>query len=265
MKPKKNPPPRPLPLFRRAFTTTLSPAEVADCLTPKVFPSDSLRAALIYLPTDRTVIVTGPGLYGDIHFQFRPKLESSGQLTAWEVIVDARLADKTAVAELIGSFGPAFREKLAPIPTRSLLGHRVRGHQPNVGHFLVWAACMPDMEDHLILESAIDAGLACEFNGFEHIHAVTQVLDYSRMARRSEGLDFAAGEEFLPPHRERMRDKLTGREAVRVLHRGRKLALTSTMDTREDENGRSLRVHYAWSPTLRRFLIGWVSERSSEG
>jgi hypothetical protein len=117
------------------------------------------------------------------------------------------------------------------------------------------------MEDHDILESAIDAGMACDFDCFEHIHSAMRALDFMRMVRMEGGHGSACDGDEIPPHlRHPTRQGLTGKAAMRVTHKGRKVTLNATIDTKPNPAGERLRIHYGWSAERERYLVGWVSD-----
>ena len=178
-----------------------------------------------------------------------------------EVTFDFRAADKTVVQAIVAGLGPEVREEKVRRPRQEVQGHLVPGHQPNIGHFLAWAARMPSMADHVILESAIDAGFACDFDCFEHVHAAMRALDFMRMVRMEGGIGSACDGDEIPPHlRHPTRQGLTGKAAMVVVHAGRKIVLDATIDSKPDPAGKRLRIHYGWSSSLQRYVVGWVSD-----
>ena len=106
------------------------------------------------------VRLSGPELHGDIGVRIAG--DDSGPTgedgRTNEVTFDFRAADKAVVQAIVAGLGPEIREEKVRRPRQEVQGHVVPGHQPNIGHFLAWAARMPSMADHVILESAIDAG-----------------------------------------------------------------------------------------------------------
>jgi len=209
------------------------------------------------------VRLSGPELHGDISVRIAG--DDSGPTSVDgrtnEITIDFRAADKAVVQAIVAGLGPEVREEKVRRPKQEIQGHLVTGHQPNVGHFLAWAARMPSMEDHVILESAVDAGLACEFDCFEHIHAAMHALDFMRLVRMEGGIGSACDDDEIPPHlRHPTRQGLRGRAAVRVICGASKLLLDATIDSKPDPRGHRLRFHYGWSSDLRRYVIGWVSD-----
>lgn len=263
MKRRHSPPASHRPLLRRRFDASLAPADIRLRLEERTRTVASLPTVFILPSTGESLRVSGPELHGDIHVRIAT---NKGALAAFtgnttEVTVDCRAADKSTVQALVACFGPELHEAKVPRPRHDLMGHIVTGFQPNVGHFLAWAACMPSMADHVILESAIDAGLASEFSSFEQIHSAMHALDFMRMVRMEGGFGSACEGDEIPPHlRHPTRQGLTGKSAIRVAHQGNKISLNATIDTKPDPSGRRLRIHYGWSPGLKRYLVGWVSD-----
>lgn len=202
------------------------------------------------------VRLSGPELHGDIGVRI-----AGGVIRGIEVTFDFRAADKAVVQAIVTGLGPELREEKVRRPRQEVQGHFVPGYQPNVGHFLAWAARMPSMADHVILESAVDAGFACEFDCFEHIHAAMHALDFMRMVRMEGGIGGACDGDEIPPHlRHPTRQGLTGKAAMVVAHAGHKVSLNATIDSKPNPAGARLRIHYGWSSHLRRYLVGWVSD-----
>ena len=216
------------------------------------------------LPTHGDCVrLSGPELHGDIGVRITGDDSSpvgvAGQTN--EVTFDFRAADKAVVQAIVAGLGPEVREEKVRRPKQEIQGHRVPGHQPNVGHFLAWACCMPSMEDHVILESAVDAGFTCDFDCFEHIHAAMRALDFMRMVRMEGGIGSACDGDEIPPHlRHPTRQGLTGKAALVVVHAGHKVRLNATIDSKPDPAGKRLRIHYGWSSELQRYVVGWVSD-----
>ena len=72
MKPKQTQPPRPLPLLRRAFLSSLDPPQVRARLEEQAFSRPAL-ATMFLLPEGETALrVTGTGLHGDMFLAFQP-------------------------------------------------------------------------------------------------------------------------------------------------------------------------------------------------
>ena len=256
-------PSRPRSLLRRRFDTALPPAVVRARLEERVCAETSLPTLFVLPSVRESVRVSGPDLHGDIHVRLAVSQSALAAFTGntTEVTVDFRAADKATVQALIACFGPELVEAKVRRPRQELMGHTVAGHQPNVGHFLAWACHMPSMADHVILESAIDAGFACDFESFERVHSAMRALDFMRMVRMDGGLGGACEGDEIPPHlRHPHRQGLTGKAAIRVAHQGRKVVLNATIDTRPTPAGDRLRIHYGWSPERERYLIGWVSD-----
>jgi hypothetical protein len=254
---------RPRPLLRRRFDTSLSPAVVRVRLEERVCNDTSLPTLFVLPSLKESVRLSGPDLHGDIHVRLVVSQTALAAFTgnATEVTIDFRTADKATVQAVVAGFGAELIEAKVRLPRHDLMGHRVPGHQPNVGHFLAWACCMPSMEDHDILESAIDAGMACDFDCFEHIHSAMRALDFMRMVRMEGGIGSASDGDEIPPHlRHPTRQGLTGKAAMRVTHQGRKFTLNATIDTKPSPAGERLRIHYGWSAERERYLVGWVSD-----
>lgn len=263
MKRRSTAPSRPRPLLRRRFDTALPPAVVRARLEERVCNDASLPTLFVLPSVKESVRLSGPELHGDIHVRLAGCQTALAAFTGstTEVTFDFRAADKATVQAVVASFGPDLVEAKVRRPRHELMGHSVAGHQPNVGHFLAWACCMPSMADHLILESAVDAGFACDFDCFEHIHSAMRALDFMRMVRMEGGVGSACDGDEIPPHlRHPTRQGLTGKAALRVTHRGRKLLLNATIDTKPNPAGERLRIHYGWSAEHERYLIGWVSD-----
>lgn len=263
MKPHRPSYSRPLPLLRRRLETALSPAAVRARLEERVCADPHLPALFVLPALKESVRLSGPDLHGDIHVRLTVGDTALAAFTgrATEVTVDFRAADKAVVQALLAGCGPELVETKVRRLRQEVMGHSVIGHQPNVGHFLAWAARMPSMEDHVILESAVDAGFACDFDCFEHIHAAMRALDFMRMVRMEGGLGSACEGDEIPPHlRHPTRQGLTGKAALVVMHAGHKVCLSATIDSKPDPAGRRLRIHYGWSPEMKRYVIGWVSD-----
>ena len=214
------------------------------------------------------VRLSGPELHGDIGVRIAG--DDAGPVgldgRTNELIFDFRAADKAVVQAIVTGLGPELREEKVRRPRQEVQGHFVPGYQPNVGHFLAWAARMPSMADHVILESAVDAGFACEFDCFEHIHAAMHALDFMRMVRMEGGIGSACDGDEIPPHlRHPTRQGLTGKAAMVVAHAGHKVSLNATIDSKPNPAGARLRIHYGWSSRLQRYLVGWVSDLSPKG
>jgi hypothetical protein len=263
MKRRPAPPARPRPLLRRRFKTRLA-AEIISTRLEERGGEDASLPAFFVVPSPRYDIrLTGPELHGDIHVGLDPRWsyneECKGNSTT--MTVDFRAADRALVEALVADFGPELAETRVPCPRMEVQGHFVPGHQPNVGHFLAWAARMPSMEDHVILESAVDAGLACAFDCFDHIHAAMRALDFMRMVRMEGGIGGACEGDEIPQHlRHPTRQGLRGKAAMLVVHDGHKVSLNATIDSKPDPAGARLRIHYGWSSPLQRYLVGWVSD-----
>jgi hypothetical protein len=256
-------PKRPQALRRRRFKTNLSPSALRQRLEERLPTATNLPALFVLPAKGEAVRLSGPELCGDLYFGIvadAGTLETSAPPRT-VVTVDFRAADKTVAAEVIAALGPDLTEEKISRPRQEVMGHSVPGHQPNVGHFLAWAARMPSMADHVILESAVDAGFACDFDCFEHIHAAMRALDFMRMVRMEGGIGSACEGDEIPPHlRHPTRQGLRGRAAVRVVCGTSKLTLDATIDSKPDPRGHRLRLHYGWSSELRRYVIGWVSD-----
>jgi hypothetical protein len=214
------------------------------------------------------VRLSGPELHGDIGVRITG--DDAGPVgldgRSNELTFDFRAADKAVVQAIVAGLGPELREEKVRRPKQEIQGHLVPGHQPNVGHFLAWAARMPSMEDHVILESAVDAGFACEFDCFAHIHAAMRALDFMRMVRMEGGIGSACDGDEIPPHlRHPTRQGLTGKAAMVVAHAGHKVSLNATIDSKPNPAGARLRIHYGWSSHLQRYLVGWVSDLAPKG
>jgi len=256
-------PSRPRPLLRRRFDTSLSPAAVRARLEECVCNDASLPTLFVVPSIKESVRLSGPDLHGDIHVHLTVSETALAAFTGKPTVVtlDFRTADKATVQSLVASFGPELIEAKVRRPRHDLMGHSVAGHQPNVGHFLAWASCMPSMADHDILESAIDAGLACDFDCFEHIHSAMRALDFMRMVRMEGGHGSACDGDEIPPHlRHPTRQGLTGKAAMRIAHQGKKVTLNATIDTKPNPAGDRLRIHYGWSAERERYQVGWVSD-----
>lgn len=256
-------PARPRPLLRRRFDTSLPPAVIRARLEERVCNDPSLPTLFVVPSVKESVWLSGPDLLGDIHVRLAGCQSALAAFTGrtTEVTVDFRTADKATVQALVASFGSELVEARVRRPRHDLMGHSVTGYQPNVGHFLAWAYRMPSMESHVILESAIDAGLACDFDCFEHIHSAMRALDFMRMVRMEGGVGSACDGDEIPPHlRHPTRQGLTGKAAMRVTHQGLKVPLNATIDTKPNPAGDRLRIHYGWSSSRERYLIGWVSD-----
>jgi len=256
-------PARPRPLLRRRFDTGLPPAELRRRLEERTREETSLPTLFVVPSVGESVRLSGPELHGDIHVRLAISTTALAAFTGntTEVTLDFRAADKAVVQRLIAGLGGELIEAKVRRPRQEIMGHVVPGFQPNVGHFLAWAARMPSMEDHVILESAVDAGLASDFDSFEHIHSAMNALDFMRMVRMEGGFGGAGEGDEIPPHlRHPTRQGLTGRAAVLVAHDGRKVSLDATIDTRTAPSGRRLRIHYGWSHRQKRYLVGWVSD-----
>ena len=256
-------PSRPRPLLRRRFDTSLAPAAVRARLEERVCNDASLPTLFVLPSVKESVRLSGPELHGDIHVRLAGCQTALAAFTGstTEVTIDFRTADKATVQAVVASFGAELIEAKVRLPRHDLMGHRVPGHQPNVGHFLAWACCMPSMEDHVILESAVDAGFTCDFDCFEHIHAAMRALDFMRMVRMEGGIGSACDGDEIPPHlRHPTRQGLTGKAALVVVHAGHKVRLNATIDSKPDPAGKRLRIHYGWSSGLQRYVVGWVSD-----
>ena len=263
MKRRSSPPPRPRPLLRRRFDTYLPPAIVRARLEERVCDDPSLPPLFVVPSVKESVRLSGPDLHGDMHVRLCVSQSALAAFTGntTEVTIDFRTADKAAAQAIVASFGPELIESKVRRPRQDLMGHSVTGYQPNVGHFLAWACCMPSMEDHVITESAVDAGFACDFDCFEHIHSAMRALDFMRMVRMEGGSGSACDGDEIPPHlRHPTRQGLTGKAAMRVTHQGQKVTLNATIDTKPNPAGHRLRIHYGWSAERERYLVGWVSD-----
>jgi hypothetical protein len=263
MKRRSTAPSRPRPLLRRRFDTALPPAVVRARLEERACNDVSLPTLFVLPSVKESVRLSGPELHGDIHVRLagcQPALAAfTGSTT--EVTLDFRSADKSTVQAIVACFGPELVEAKVRRPRQEVLGHSVAGHQPNVGHFLAWACRMPSMADHVILESAVDAGFACDFDCFEHIHAAMRALDFMRMVRMEGGIGSACDGDEIPPHlRHPTRQGLTGKAAMLVVHGGHRICLDATIDSKPDPAGKRLRIHYGWSSELRRYVVGWVGD-----
>lgn len=257
------PPARPRSLLRRRFDTLLTPADICTRLEAHAC-AETIPPTLFVLPSVRDSIrLSGPDLHGEIHLQLvvRWSYNEHHKGNKTEVTIDYRAADKAVIHALIAGLGSELIEAKVRRPKQEVMGHYVTGHQPNVGHFLAWAARMPSMADHVILESAIDAGFASEFDCFEHIHAAMRALDFMRMVRMEGGIGSACDGDEIPPHlRHPTRQGLTGKAAMRVAHSGQKISLNATIDSKPNPVGLRLRIHYGWCPKAQRYLVGWVSD-----
>jgi len=253
----------PRPLLRRRFDTALSPAVIRARLEERVCNDVTLPTLFVLPSVKESVRLSGPDLHGDIHVRLAVSQTALAAFTGnpTEVTLDFRAADKATVQALVASFGSELIEAKVRRPRHDLMGHSVAGHQPNVGHFLAWAYRMPSMESHVILESAVDAGLACDFDCFEHIHSAMRALDFMRMVRMEGGVGSACDGDEIPSHlRHPTRQGLTGKAALRIAHQGRKATMNATIDTKPNPAGDRLRIHYGWSAERERYLIGWVSD-----
>ncbi len=254
MKPKQTQPPRPLPLLRRAFLTSLDAEQARGRLERQAFVHPSLRTPFLLPDGDAAIRVTGPGLHGDMLLTFR----TDGGAHA--LTVDFRQADKEAAAELLAGLDGTLQERRLRRPRRRLMGHSVGGYHDGVGHFLIWNAGMPMTEGHEILDAAIDAALGLRFRGFDEIGRAMQALEFDRLAR-VEGEDLFGADREIPAFLRRgMRADLRGAEAVRVLQDDRKTTLDRRIQTAPDDQGWCLRLHHRWDEDRRRHVIGWVSE-----
>ncbi len=263
MKRRSSPPSRPRPLLRRRFDTSLPPAVIRARLEDRVCSETSLPPLFVLPSVKESVRLSGPELHGDLHVRLAVSKTALAAFTGntTEVTIDFRAADKAVVQSVVAAFGPELVEAKVRRPRQEVMGHSVAGHQPNVGHFLAWAARMPSMADHLILESAVDAGFACEFDCFEHIHAAMRALDFMRLVRMEGGIGSACDGDEIPPHlRHPTRQGLTGKAAVVVVHADQKICLNATIDSKPDPAGKRLRIHYGWSSGLQRYVVGWVSD-----
>jgi hypothetical protein len=254
MKPKQTQPPRPLPLLRRAFLSSLDAPQVRARLEAQAFSHPAL-ATMFLLPEGETALrVTGTGLHGDMFLAFRP---DGG---AQALTVDFRQADKEAAAELLNALGEALQERRLRRPSRRLMGHPVGGYHESVSHFLIWNAGMPMTEEHEILDSAIDAALGLRFRGFDEVGQAMQSLEFDRLARVEGREFFGADGEFPAFLRRGMRADLRGTAAVKVLQDDRRTTLDCRVQTAPDAAGWCLRLHHRWDEDRRRHVIGWVSE-----
>ena len=256
-------PSRPRPLLRRRLRTPFPSLKLRERLEALGGADEGLPTFFVLPAYGDCVRLSGPELHGDIGVRIAG--DDSGPTgvdgRTNEVTFDFRAADKAVVQAIVAGLGPEVCEEKVRRPKQEIQGHRVPGHQPNVGHFLAWACCMPSMEDHDILESAVDAGMACEFDCFEHIHSAMRALDFMRMVRMEGGHGSACDGDEIPPHlRHPTRQGLTGKAAMRVTHQGRKVTLNATIDTKPNPAGERLRIHYGWSAERKRYLVGWVSD-----
>lgn len=263
MKRRSAAPNRPRPLLRRRFGTPFAAVTLRERLE-SFGCGGAGRPTFFVLPSRGDCLrLSGPELHGDISVRIAGDDSGPNGVDGRtnELTIDFRTADKAVIQALVAGLGPEVREEKVRRPKQEIQGHVVPGYQPNVGHFLAWAARMPSMADHIILESAIDAGFACEFDCFEHIHAAMHALDFMRMVRMEGGIGSACDGDEIPPHlRHPTRQGLTGKSALVVAHAGRKLCLNATIDTKPNPAGNRLRIHYGWSAQLQRYLIGWVSD-----
>jgi hypothetical protein len=254
MKPKQTQPPRPLPLLRRAFLSSLDAGQARGCLEQKEFLHPALRTLFLVPEGESAIRVTGPSLHGDMLLAFQAD-GGAHALTA-----DFRQADKDAAAELLAGLGETLQERRLRRPRRRLMGHAVGGYHDSVGHFLIWNAGMPMTEGHEILDAAIDAALGLRFRGFDEIGQAMQALEFDRLAR-VEGEDLFGADREIPAFLRRgMRADLRGAAAVRVLQDDRRTTLDRRVQTPPDEQGWFLRLHHRWDEERRRHVIGWVSE-----
>ena len=263
MKRRPAPPARPRPLLRRRLRTPFSALKLRERLESLGGAGEGLPTFFVLPAYGDCVRLSGPEFHGDSGVRIAG--DDSGPAgvdgRTNEVTFDFRAADKAVVQAIVTGLGPEVREEKVRRPKQEVQGHLIPGHQPNVGHFLAWAARMPSMSDHVILESAIDAGFACEFDCFEHVHSAMHALDFLRMVRMDGGIGGACDGDEVPPHlRHPTRQGLTGRSAIVVTHAGRKLRLDATIDTKANPAGLRLRIHFGWSAQLGRYLIGWVSD-----
>ncbi|TSA32823.1 MAG: hypothetical protein D4R66_05415, partial [Opitutales bacterium] len=251
------------PLLRRIFKTLLTPENIRTRLEGLICEDGSLPTLFVVPSVKESVRLSGPELHGDIHVGLTVNLTALAAFTVntTEVTFDFRTADKAVVQAVVANFGVELIETKVRRPRHELMGHSVAGHPPNVGHFLAWAARMPSMADHVILESAVDAGMACDFDCFEHIHSAMHALDFMRMVRMEGGIGSAYDGEEIPPHlRHPTRQALTGKAAMLAFHGGHKIRLNATIDSKPNPAGARLRIHYGWSAHLQRYLVGWVSD-----
>ena len=263
MKRRSAAPSRPRPLLRRRFDTALPPAVLRARLEAMACASTVLPTLFVLPSVGESVRLSGPELHGDIHVRISGVGTALAAFTGstTSVTLDFRAADKAAVQALVVGLGAELHETKVRRPKQEVQGHIVTGHQPNVGHFLAWAARMPSMADHVILESAVDAGFACDFDCFEHIHAAMRALDFMRMVRMEGGIGSACEGDEIPPHlRHPTRQGLTGKAAMLVAYAGQKVILNATIDSKPNPAGARLRIHYGWSSRLQRYLVGWASD-----
>jgi len=263
MKRRSSPPSRPRPLLRRRLRTPFPALKLRERLESLGGAGEGLPTFFVLPANGDCVRLSGPELHGDIGVRIAG--DDSGPTgidgRTNEVTFDFRAADKAVVQAIVAGLGPEIREEKVRRPRQEVQGHFVPGHQPNIGHFLAWAARMPSMADHVILESAIDAGFTCDFDCFEHVHAAMRALDFMRMVRMEGGIGSACDGDEIPPHlRHPTRQGLTGKAAMVVVHAGRKISLDATIDSKPDPAGKRLRIHYGWSSGLQRYVVGWVSD-----
>ena len=56
------------------------------------------------------------------------------------------------------------------------------------------------------------------------------------------------------------RSAAIAKAAMRVAHRGHKVSLSATIDSKPNPAGNRLRIHYGWSAEMERDLVGWVGD-----
>jgi hypothetical protein len=269
MKPRRPSPPRPFTLQRRIFASNLSIPSALSLLEPALAGHISLGCAFISETAERSLRISSPDFKGDIRLSLQADEPASlrvGRIARPSaLIVDFRKADQDAADAILAILGGELRAHRQPRPRSEIMGHSVPGYQKNVGHYLVWSAKMPSTEDHLITNTAIDAGLGCQFDGFDLIPSAMHALDFERMLRIDADNPLFEGPNEMPElGKAHFRKNLRGAQAIRILHRDSKLVLDQTIDTQPDTQGRILRLHYCWLTKQERYLIGWISELESK-
>lgn len=260
MAPRLIKPKRPDPLERRAYFTPLTLAEIADRLTQHTFTANGLRDLCLYAKSDRRLTLTSPKLRGNMHFSLAREADPKTPRNHLKIYVDYRRADTELFQEVRSLFGSHWEEQRLRRPVAIYAILRINGYHESMGHFLAWSWNKPGLSEHIILDSAIESGLECDFRGglIDCLMTGYAMHDPSELPSPKEGQPYTC--ESIQNKMEYRRTNVPPREAIRTFFQGEKITLDRYIDTCSDKHKLRMRIHYTWHPALRRYLIGWVAD-----
>jgi len=225
---------RPEELLHRDYTTTLDLAGLHQAIDQLLLTNPRLADCFVDDEAAPRFRIDGLGLRAPILVE---TLAARGRTT---FSLHFRQADHLAVREIVRGLGAKSR----------------RG-----GCRLLLVDMLQDfaLPGVAIADSAIDSALDCSFDETARMFDVLGKLAHLTRAIRSDDLAELNEEghfEYLVPRNDA--------ETRTILFRGQPLRLDRRVSALGRHTGLRLRVHFAWVPSIRQHVVGWLDESEGE-